>query len=149
MFRWLNVPALCSSFKLTLADIVQHKPGTWGCNLRPLYFNWCFCLKSGGLYPAYPTFLDSCQLITSIRWPCYCTVDICDSVWSFWVEANLCRFFLSFVYIHIALGDPVINRGGCNPINRFNTATFLCLFQARTCISTSHVVVLFVFSKWS
>jgi hypothetical protein len=36
-------------------------------------------------------------------------------------------------------------------INRFNPATFLCLFQARTWISnvTLYVVVLFVFSEFS
>jgi hypothetical protein len=41
-----------------------------------------------------------------IHWPCYCTVHVyvvihfCDGVWSFWVEANLCRILL-FVYIGI------------------------------------------------
>jgi len=37
--------------------------------------------------------------------------DIFVMVWSFWVETNLCRF-LSFVYICIAVGYPVIKRGG-------------------------------------
>jgi hypothetical protein len=31
---------------------------------------------------------------------------------SFWVEVNLCRVFLSFVYICIAVKDPVIKKGG-------------------------------------
>ena len=41
-----------------------------------------------------------------IHWPCYCTVHVyviihfCDGVWSFRVEANLCRILL-FVYIGI------------------------------------------------
>ena len=46
-----------------------------------------------------------------------------------------CAGFLSFVYICIAIGDPAIKKGGWNPINQFNPAIFLCLFQARTCIS--------------
>jgi len=28
------------------------------------------------------------------------------------VEVNLCRLFLSFVYLCIAVGDPIINRVG-------------------------------------
>jgi len=45
----------------------------------------------------------------------YCTVQvfvvihICDSMWSFSVETNL---YILFVYICVAVGDSVINRGG-------------------------------------
>jgi len=46
-----------------------------------------------------------------IHWPRYCSCPClcCDSIWSLWVEANMCRF-LSFVYICIAVGDPIIKR---------------------------------------
>ena len=58
------------------------------------------------------------------------------SLWSFGVEANLFFFFLSFVYICIADGNPIIESGGWNhPINRFNPTTFVCLSQATTLIS--------------
>ena len=41
--------------------------------------------------------------------------------------------FLSFVYICIAVGDPIIKRGGCWYLtNRFNPSTLVCLFHART-----------------
>jgi len=33
--------------------------------------------------------------------------------------------FLSFVYVCIAVGDPIIKRGGLDPIYRFNLATFV------------------------
>jgi len=48
---------------------------------------------------------------------CYCAVHVdgvihfCDSMRSCWVEANLC-IFLSFDYICIAVGYPVIKRAG-------------------------------------
>lgn len=40
------------------------------------------------------------------------------------MSTNLCRLFLLFVYIRVAVGDPLINRGGLDPINRFNPASF-------------------------
>ena len=58
------------------------------------------------------TFLDG-QLPINIYWPCYCTIHVyvvihlCDSIWSFWMEANLCRFF----NICIAVGDSVTLAG--------------------------------------
>ena len=73
------------------------------------------------------------MLIIIIHWPCHCTVHvyvvihICDSMWSFWVKAC----FLSFVYICIAIEDPVIKREGWGSINRFNPATFLFLFPSQ------------------
>ena len=39
---------------------------------------------------------------------------------------------LSFVSVCIVVGDLVTNREGWGPINQFNTATFVCLFQAMT-----------------
>jgi hypothetical protein len=39
-----------------------------------------------------------------IYWPCYCTVHVygvihsCDSIWSYWVEASLCRFYIVCLY---------------------------------------------------
>jgi len=64
----------------------------------------------------------------SIHWPCYCTVYVhvvnhfCDSMWSFWVEANLC------LYMYCSLDDIQLSREeGWDPINRFNPTTFLCL----------------------
>jgi hypothetical protein len=59
-------------------------------------------------------FLASSRVAMSIHWLCYCTVHVyvvilfCDSMWSFWVEAN---FVLLFVHICIVVGDP-ITRGG-------------------------------------
>ena len=43
--------------------------------------------------------------------------------WNNGVEVNLSRF-LSFVYICISFGDPII-RG--NPINHFSPPRFLCV----------------------
>ena len=63
--------------------------------------------------------------------PCLCCHSFCDSMWSFCVEANLfrssCRLFIYVLLLEIKLSR-------CEhwfPINRFKTATFLCLHQAR------------------
>ena len=37
--------------------------------------------------------------------------------------------FVYRLFTCIGVGDPVINRG-CDSINRFNPATFVCLFHA-------------------
>ena len=54
------------------------------------------------------------------------------------MDANQCSF-LSFVYICIAVGDPVTKGGGggggLDLINRFKPDTFLCLSKARSGIS--------------
>ena len=87
-------------------------------------------------------------------------------MWSFWVEANLCAGFSLFVYICIAVWDPVIKRGGLrssyqegrieiqlsrgedwDPSNLFNPNTLLCLFQSTTWISNIICHGLFVFSE--
>ena len=62
------------------------------------------------------------------------------------MDANQCSF-LSFVYICIAVGDPVIKRGeGVDLINRFEPDTFLCLSKARSGIS--EVVYHGLFCLW-
>jgi hypothetical protein len=61
------------------------------------------------------------------------------------VEANLSRFFLSFVYTCIAIGVQLSWGEGWDPINWFNPARFVCLSQTRTSgVLTSYVVVFFV-----
>ena len=61
-------------------------------------------------------------------------LQILESKLSIHVRIYAC--FLSFAYIWIAVEMAVIKRGGdCGPINRFNSATMLCLSQARTLIS--------------
>ena len=41
----------------------------------------------------------------------FVVIHFLDSMWSFCVEVNLHRFFLSFVYICTAIEDPFIKRG--------------------------------------
>ena len=58
------------------------------------------------------------------------------NVWSFQIEANLCRIFLLFVYICIAVGDLVFKQEDVwDPINMFNPQHYVCLSQANTWIS--------------
>jgi hypothetical protein len=59
--------------------------------------NTIFCYMSIGLSPTYSSFLDSSQLATSIHWPCYCTCTVHIYVV---IDANLCRFILSFVCMY-------------------------------------------------
>jgi len=50
------------------------------------------------------------------------------------MEANLCSFFYH-LFIYVFPLEIQLSRGeGWDPINRFNPATFLCLFKARTWI---------------
>ena len=57
-------------------------------------------------------------------------------MWSVWVEAKLCRVFFYHLFIHVLLLEIQLLRGeGWDPINQFNPAIFLCLSQAKTCIS--------------
>ena len=72
------------------------------------------------------TFVSS--IVTTIHCPCYwrhCTVHIyvvihfCDSMWSFRVKVNQCRFLL-FIYICIAVGDPVMKREVDIPLTGFS-----------------------------
>ena len=56
------------------------------------------------------------------------------------------QVFLSFVYMCIAVGDPVVKRGGFGkPINLFSPATFVCLPSQD--LVFQHVMVFFVFNE--
>jgi len=56
--------------------------------------------------------------------PCLCCHSICYSMWSFWVEANLCRFCL-----YVLLFEIQLSRGeGWDLIYQFNHATFFRVF---------------------
>jgi hypothetical protein len=48
---------------------------------------------------------------------------------------RICVGFVLLVYVCIAVGDPVIKRGGLGSLNQFNSATCLYMFQVRTWIS--------------
>jgi hypothetical protein len=67
------------------------------------------------------------------------------------VHVRICACFLSFVYIPYVLLLEIQSSvgGGWVPINRFNSATFLCLSQARTWISNVTCHGLFVFCEFS
>jgi hypothetical protein len=56
----------------------------------------------------------------------YIVINLCDSMQSFSVEANLSRFFIiCLCSICIAVGEPIIKRVfDWNPIKRFTPATF-------------------------
>ena len=117
-------------------------------SVRSISFD-CFCLNSNGLWRTYSTFLASSPLVKSVHLHCYCTVHIyvvihfCDSMWSFWVEANP---FASLVYICIVLEIQFPRVEGWVPIIQFNPATYLYLNHGFT---TLYVVVFFVFSEFS
>ena len=97
--------------------------------------------------------------------PCYCTVHVntphaivlsmfllCDKMWSFWEEANLCLFFYS-LFIYVLPLEIQLSRGeGWDAINQFNTVTFLYLSQANSWISNficrGFFCVLWLQLKW-
>jgi hypothetical protein len=91
--------------------------------------------------------------IRSIHWPCHCTVHVyvvihfCDSTVVF-LSAIRAGFFLSFVYMYCRWRSRYQKGGGWGPINRFNSATFLCPFHTRTWISNVICRGLFVFSDF-
>ena len=59
----------------------------------------------------------------------------------FEVKGNGANFFLMICLYELPL-DIKLSRGeGLNPINRFNSATFLCLSKARNGFPPSYVVV--------
>ena len=94
--------------------------------------------------------------------PCYCTVHVntphaivlsmfllCDKMWSFWEEANLCLFFYS-LFIYVLPLEIQLSRGeGWDAINQFNTVTFLYLSQANSWISNFICRGFFVFCDFS
>ena len=105
--------------------------------------------KSISLSPTYSTFLllASSQLTMSIHWPCNCTVHVYivihfyDSMWSFWVEVNLCRAFICTVY---CLEDLFIKRWRVGiPFTSLTHHIFVFVL-ARNCISNviCHVLLL-------
>ena len=71
----------------------------------------------------------------SIHRPFYCSVDvdvvlhICNSVWSFWVEANICMQFL-FICLDLGIKFRITLTGLIQP-------HFVCRIYARTWISIS------------
>jgi len=81
-------------------------------------------------------YLLGSQLTRRIHIHCHWPVHVYASfilviVWSFWVEANLWRFFLFFIHICIYQWRSNYQKKlSCHPIIQFNPATFLCLFQA-------------------
>jgi hypothetical protein len=91
-----------------------------------------------------------CTFHFRLHWPCYCTVQIfvvihfCASMWYFRVKANLCRFFLMFIYIYIciAIGDPVIKREWLR--SHFNPATFLVSVPSQDLDFQHHMSCLFL-----
>ena len=60
-------------------------------------------------------------------------------VW--YVKYRYCIYYRLFMYV-LSLNIQLLRGNGCDPTNRFNPATFLCLFQARIWIA--NVVVFFV-----
>ena len=96
-------------------------------------------------------FISTCRLTNMIHWPCYLIVGqlifidpgvvlsmfmltfifmiVCGLFEWKWIWSG---FFLSFVNIYIAVGDPIIN--DTMVINRINTAIYMCLSPSRTMI---------------
>ena len=61
--------------------------------------------------------------------------------WSFWMEANLCRFFIVCLYYVLPL-EMKLTRGGCwDPIN------FCACSKTKPRFPLSYVVVFFVFNE--
>ena len=74
----------------------------------------------------------------------YVVIHFCYSVRLFewkWINAS----FEFFAYICIVVGHPIIRRG-CDPINRFKLATFLCLSHVRAWMLNAICRGLFVLS---
>jgi hypothetical protein len=71
----------------------------------------------------------STQFPTSFHWTCYCTfyflfsIHLCDSVWSLWVEVNLCSCL--FIYVLTLEIQFLRETGRWDPIHLFNHA--ICL----------------------
>ena len=107
----------------------------------------CYCTVHVYVVIHWPCYC-TVHVYVVIHWPCYCTVHVyvvihfCDSFWSYWEEANMCRLCLYNVYA-LAL-DIQLSRGeGWDSINMFNPATCLCLSQTTTWISQRHISLSF------
>jgi len=76
----------------------------------------CYCTVHVYVVIHWPCYC-TVHVYVVIHLPCYCTVHVyvvihfCDSMWSFEWKL-ICAGFISVVYICIAVGDPVIKRGG-------------------------------------
>ena len=62
-------------------------------------------------------------VMTSYAMYVYVVIHLCDSMWSFCVEANLCRVFIVFI------GDPISRGEYWDRIDRFNSIRLLYLSQ--------------------
>ena len=66
---------------------------------------------------------------------CYCTMlvyvlfHLCNSVWSFWMKANLCRIIFTVCLYLYCYWRSIYQEG--YPFNRIKSTTFSCLSQAR------------------
>jgi len=112
-----------------------------------------FCPQSNEFWPIDFTFLACSKLTVIIHWPSYCTVHVYIIILFLIVcgclEWNESVHF--FVRLFILSLDIQLSRGEAwDPINRFNTAAFLCLSQAMTWIFNVILRDPFVFSelKW-
>jgi hypothetical protein len=96
-----------------------------------LVVNWS---SHGRLFFKTQLFLANSRLTTSVYWPCYCTIHVyvvihfCDSMWSFCVQTNLCRFVIVRLYIYCHWRFQLSREECWEPVNRFIPATFsVCL----------------------
>ena len=101
-----------------------------------------------GLKPTYSTFLTS-NSNTSIHFPCSCIVQVYDLfIVLFLMEENLARFnffFLGGIYMYFSWRFSSQERW-LDPVNRFNSSTFLYLSQATPQISIGIHRGIFVFN---
>ena len=100
------------------------------------------------------TFASS--IVTTIHCPCYwrhCTVHIyvvihfCDSVCSYRVEENLCRFFYRLLMYVLEIQLHVLRRKGCASINQSNPAIFYTCPKPGPGFPSPYVVV-FLCVQW-
>jgi hypothetical protein len=83
----------------------------------------------------------------SIHWPCYCTVHdyavihSCNSMWSLWVEANLCSFFI--VCLSVLSLETKLSQGWGIPLPPL-TCQMIVPFQFRNRISNAMCYGIFV-----
>ena len=81
-----------------------------------LYLVICFCLSTPGIsYLSHYLTLTNVPSFSQFQIPAliaihvYVVIYLCDSIWS---VSESVHVFLSFFYICIGVGDPVIKRGG-------------------------------------
>ena len=65
----------------------------------------CYCTVHVYVVIHWPCYC-TVHVYVVIHWPCYCTVHVyvvihfCVYMWSFWMEANLCRLFFICLYMY-------------------------------------------------